>query len=151
EDAYRRRQQFDIICGSRSASEALTGRLASFGTLRIEESPLVTIRSISTVDAAGAHQVTLLVGPPAARWRQRLTAADLGRLVIIGTSGCLGQVSYALGSAYGEPSREEARQARSATLTALTGAAADEDELDGTELLVGVTTQRAARSPAVRI
>ena len=151
EDAYRRRQQFDIICGSRSASEALTGRLASFGTLRIEESPLVTIRSISTVDAAGAHQVTLLVGPPAARWRQRLTAADLGRLVIIGTSGCLGQVSYALGSAYGEPSREEARQARSATLTALTGVAADEDELDGTELLVGVTTQRAALSPAVRI
>jgi hypothetical protein len=151
EDAYLRRQQLDIICGSRSAREALTGRLASFGTLRIQDSPLVTIRSINTVDAAGAHEVTLLVGPPAARWRQRLTAADLGQLVIISTSACSGQVYYALGSAYGEPSREEARQSRCATLTALTGAAADEDELDGPELPLGVTTQRATRSPAVRI
>ena len=151
EDAYRRGQPLDIICGSRSAREALTGRLASFGTLRIEDSPLVTIRSINTVDAAGAHQMTLLVGPPAVRWRQRLTAADLGQLVIIGTSACFGQVYYALASAYGEPPLEEARQTRCATLTALTGAAAGEEELDGPELQVGVTTQRAARSPAARI
>jgi hypothetical protein len=151
EDAYRRRQQLDIICGSHSAREALTGRLASFGTLRIEDSPLVTIRSIGTVDAAGAHQMTLLIGPPAARWRQRLTAADLGQLIVLGTSACFGQLHYALRSAYGESSREEARQARCATLTALTGAAADEDELDGREFQVGVTTERAARSPAASI
>ena len=65
EDAYRTGQSLDIVCASRSAQEALTARLASFGTLRIEDAPLVTIRSMSTVDAAGAHQTTLLVGPPA--------------------------------------------------------------------------------------
>ena len=88
EDAYRCGQQLDIVCGSRTAQEALTGRLASSGTLRIEASPLVTLRSISTVDPAGAHQMTLLVGPPAARWRHRLAAADLGQLTILGTSAC---------------------------------------------------------------
>lgn len=151
EDAYRCGQQLDIVCGSRTAQEALTGRLASSGTLRIEASPLVTLRSISTVDPAGAHQMTLLVGPPAARWRHRLAAADLGQLTILGTSACFRQLHRALCSAYGEPSREEARDTRSATLTALTGAAADEDEIDGRELQAGVTTQRAAWGPAAVI
>src|SRR6202042_3670399 len=53
EDAYRRGQELDIACGSRSARDALTGRLVSSGTLRIEDPPLVAIRSISTVEAAG--------------------------------------------------------------------------------------------------
>ena len=151
EDAYRCGQQLNIVCGSRTAQEALTGRLASSGTLRIKASPLVTLRSISTVDPAGAHQMTLLVGPPAARWRHRLAAADLGQLTILGTSACFSQLHRALCSAYGEPSREEARDTRSATLTALTGAAADEDEIDGRELQAGVTTQRAAWGPAAVI
>ena len=151
EDAYRRGQQLDIVCGSRTAQEALAGRLASSGTLRIEASPLVSLRSISTVDTAGAHQMTLLVGPPATRWRHRLAAADLGQLTILGTSACFSQLQRALRSAYGEPSREEARDTRSAALTALTGAAADEDEVDGRELQAGVTTQRAACGPAAVI
>ena len=151
EDAYRRRWQLNIVCGSRTAQEALTGRLASFGTLRIEDSPLVTIRSISTIDTARAHQITLLVGPPAARWRQRLTAADLGQLIILGTSASFSQLYHALRSAYSEPSPEDARDTRRATLAALTGAAAGKGELDGRELQIGVSTQRAARGPAARI
>jgi hypothetical protein len=151
EDAYRHRQQLDIICGSRTAAEALAGRLASFGTLRIEEPPLVSIRSISTVDAAGAHPMTLLVGPPAARWRQRLTAADLGQLVVLGPSACTTQLYYALRSAYGDPSREDARDSRCTTAAALTGAPADAEELDGPELEIAVTRQGLARGHAAQI
>jgi hypothetical protein len=152
EGAYQRRQQLDIVCGSRSAQEALAARLASFGTLRIEDSPLVTIRSISTIEPAGAYQTTLLVGPPAGRWRQRLTAADLGQLIVVGSSADFKQLYHAVRGAYGEPSREEARHARCATLSALTGAAADQQELDGHELHLAVTIEHATqRRPATGI
>jgi hypothetical protein len=151
EDAYRRGQQLDIACGSRSARDALTGRLVSSGTLRIEDPPLVTIRSISSVEASGSHEATLLIGPPAARWRQRLTAADLGRLTVLGTSADSTQIYRSLRSAYSDPGREEARNARCATLAALTDAIADENEANGDELRVGLTTQIAERSPAAQL
>jgi hypothetical protein len=151
EDAYGHRQELDIVCGSRSAQEALAARLATSGALRIEDAPLVTIRSISTVDAAGAHPTTLLIGVPAARWRHRLTAADLGRLIVVGATSDLSVLCYALRNAYGEPSREEALSTRCATLTALTSAVADDGELGGAESQVGVTTQTADWSPAARL
>lgn len=151
EDAYRRGRQLDIVCGSRSARDALIGRLASSGTLRVEDSPLVTLRSIGTVEAAGSCQTTVLIGPPAARWQRRLTAADLGQLVVLGAPADFRRLYHALRSAYSTPCRETARDARCATLTALTGAPADEAELDGCELEVGVTTQPAEREPAARI
>lgn len=151
EDAYHRGQQLDIVCGSRSARDALTGRLVSSGTLRIEDSPLVAIRSISTVEAPGSHRATLLIGPPAARWRQRLTAADLGRLTVLGTIADSTQIYRALRSAYSAPGREDAQNARCATLAALTNATADENEVDGDELRVGITTKIAERSPAAQV
>ena len=151
EDAYRRGQALDIVCGSRSARDALTGRLVSSGTLRIEDEPLVTIRSISTVDSAGSHQTTLLVGPPAARWRQRLTAADIGQLTVLGISADSTPICRALRSAYSTPGREEARDARCATVAALTNAAADEEEVDGADLRVGITTQIAERGQVAQI
>ncbi|GIH16060.1 hypothetical protein Raf01_42320 [Rugosimonospora africana] len=145
EDAYRRGQPLDIICGSRTARDALTGRLLSNGALRIEDTPLVTIRSVSSIESAGAHQNTLLVGPPAARWRNRLTAADLGQLTVVAAPGDRPLVHRALLRAYSEPSREIARRTRCATLTALTDARADEDELDGNNIPVAVTMQATER------
>ena len=147
EDAYRTGQSLDIVCASRSAQEALTARLASFGTLRIEDAPLVTIRSMSTVDAAGAHQTTLLVGPPAARWEARLTAADLGRLIIAGAAADLSRVHWSLHRAYSAPSREQSAEARRTVLAVLTGMTPDTDEASGQEVLVGVTSEQAQRGP----
>lgn len=147
EDAYRTGQSLDIVCASRSAQEALTARLASFGTLRIQDAPLVTIRSMSTVDSAGAHQTTLLVGPPASRWEARLTAADLGRLIIVGAPADLSQVHRTLHRAYSAPSPEQSAEARRATLAVITGMTADMDEADGQEVPVGVTSEQARRGP----
>ncbi|HET8658245.1 MAG TPA: hypothetical protein VFM55_04505 [Micromonosporaceae bacterium] len=151
EDAYRRGQPLDILCGSRTARDALTGRLLSNGTLRIEDSPLVTIRSVNTVEGAGVHQNTLLVGPPAARWRNRLTAADLGQLTVVAARGDRPLVHRALLRAYSEPSREIARRTRCATLLALTGIPADEDELDGNDIQIGVTMQAAERGQKMQV
>ena len=147
EDAYRTGQSLDIVCASRSAQEALTARLASFGTLRIEDAPLVTIRSMSTVDAAGAHQTTLLVGPPASRWEARLTAADLGRLIIVGAPADLSRVHWSLHRGYSGPSQEQSAEARRAVLAVLTGMTPDTDEASGQEVLVGVTSEQAQRGP----
>ena len=151
EDAYRSRQRLDVVCGSLSARDALTGRLLSSGTLRIEDSPLVTIRSISTVEVAWSHQATLLIGPPAVRWQRRISAADLGQLTVLGASADIRRLDYALRTAYSTPGREEARDARCTTLTALTGTRADEEELDGCELQVGVASQPAEHGPAAPI
>ena len=147
EDAYRTGQSLDVVCASRSAQEALTGRLASFGTLRIEDTPLVTIRSMSTVDAAGAHQTTLLVGAPASRWEARLTAADLGQLIVVGAAADISQVHRSLHRAYSAPSREQSAEARRAALAVLTGMTPDMDETDSREVPVGVTSERARRGP----
>ena len=147
EDAYRTGQSLDIVCASRSAQEALTARLASFGTLRIEDAPPVTIRSMSTVDAAGAHRTTLLVGPPASRWEARLTAADLGRLIIVGGPADLSRVHWSLHRAYSAPSREQSAEARRTGLAVLTGMTPDTDETDGQEVPVGVTSEQAQRGP----
>ena len=145
EDAYRTCQSLDIVCASRSAQEALTARLASFGTLRIEDAPLVTIRSMSAVDAAGAHQTTLLVGPPASRWEARLTAADLGQLVVVGAAADLSQVHRSLHRAYSAPSQEQSAEARRAALAVITGMTPETDEADGQEVPVGVTSEQARR------
>jgi hypothetical protein len=147
EDAYRAGQSLDIVCASRSAQEALTGRLASFGTLRIEDAPLVTVRSMSTVDAAGAHQTTVLVGPPASRWEARLTAADLGQLIVVGAAADISQVHRSLHRAYSAPSQEQSAEARRAALAVLTGMTPDMDEADGQEVTVGVTSEQARRGP----
>jgi hypothetical protein len=151
EDAYQRRQYLDILCGSRTAADALSGRLVNSGALRIEDSPLVTIRSVNTVDGAGVHQHTLLVGPPAARWRSRLTAADLGELTVVTALGDQSLVHRALLSAYSEPSRELANRTRCETLSALTGVPADGDELDGVDIPIVVTTQAAEPSQKLQI
>lgn len=145
EDAYRRRQPLDILCGSRTARDALTGRLLSNGALRVEESPLVTIRSVGTIEGAGTHQHTLLIGPPAARWRHRLTAADLGQLTVVAPPGDRSLIHHALLRAYSEPSREIAGRTRCATLTAITGARADENELDGIDIPITVMMQTTER------
>jgi hypothetical protein len=147
EDAYRTGQRLDIVCASRSAQEALTARLVSFGTLRIEDAPPVTIRSMSTVDAAGAHETTVLVGPPASRWEARLTAADLGRLIFVGAPADLSRVYWSLHRAYSAPSQEQSAEARRAVLAVLTGMTPDTDEAAGQEVLVGVTSERAQRGP----
>lgn len=147
EDAYRTRQGLDIVCASRSAQEALTARLANFGTLRIEDTPLVTIRSMSTVDAAAAHQTTLLVGPPASRWETRLTAADLGQLVVVGAAADLTRVHQSLLRAYSDPPRGQSAEARRTALAVLTGMTPDTDEADGQEVSVGVTSGQARRGP----
>lgn len=147
EDAYRTCQILDVVCASRSAQEALTGRLASFGTLRIEDMPLVTIRSLSTVDAAGAHQMTLLVGPPPSRWEARLSAADLGNLVVVGAAADLSRVHRSLLRAYSAPSCGQSAEARRIALAALTGMVPDAGEADSQEVPVSVTTEQVRHSP----
>lgn len=144
EDASRRGQQLDVVCGSRTARDALTGRLVSSGSLPIRDTPLVTIRSINTIEAAGSHQSTLLIGVPAVAWRRRLAAADIGQLIVLGRRGDEGRLHQALRGAFDTPSRRVSRDTRCATLAALTDVVADEDELDGWELSLGLTTQAIA-------
>lgn len=151
EDASRRGQRLDVVCGSRTARDALTGRLVSNGSLSIEDAPLVTIRSINTVEAAGSHRSTLLIGTPAVRWRGRLAAADFGELTVLGRRGDDLRLYHALSSAFSAPSRREARDTRCATLVALTGVAADEDELDGCDINVGVTARAIVHRPSATV
>ncbi|SFE39197.1 hypothetical protein SAMN05421541_101522 [Actinoplanes philippinensis] len=144
EDAARRGQQLDVVCGSRTARDALTGRLVSIGSLPIHDTPPATIRSINMIDAAGSHQSTLLIGVPAVAWRRRLAAADIGQLIVVGRRGDEGRLYQALRGAFETPSRRTSLDTRCATLAALTEVPADEDELDGWELNLRLTTQAIA-------
>ena len=123
----------------------LTGRLASTGSLPIRDTPLVTVRSINTIEGAGSHHSTLLIGVPAVAWRRRLAAADIGELIVLGRRGDEGRLYQALRGAFDTPSRVVSRNTRRATLATLTGVVAQDDELDGWDLSLGLTTQAIAR------
>lgn len=151
EDAYRTRQRLDIVCGSRSAQDALTGRLLSNGTLRLDDPPLVTIRSIGIVEEVQPQRTTLLIGPPAARWHGRLSAADFGELVVLGIPGDASRLCHALRRAYTDPDPGQAHEARQSTVAALTGAMTDDPELNGDETPVGVITTLVDHRPGTEV